>query len=82
MNEFYEAIKAAVEEENHDKDKYLKLAAMAPTDKARRILTDISAEETRHREFLQGILDDAEIHKEQHAEPAVIEEEPPEVSEV
>ena len=63
MDEFITAIKAAVEEESSDKNKYTKLAAIAPSDKARRILTDISAEEQRHHDSLMEILHDAEHHK-------------------
>ena len=60
MDEFISAIKEAVEEENNDKEKYTKLAAIAPCDKARRILTDISAEEQRHHDYLLEILHDVE----------------------
>ena len=63
MDEFISAIKEAVEEESNDKEKYTKLAAIAPCDKARRILTDISAEEHRHHDYLTEILHDAERHK-------------------
>ena len=63
MDEFITAIKAAVEEESSDKNKYTKLAAIAPCDKARRILTDISAEEQRHHDYLLEILHDVEHHR-------------------
>lgn len=57
--EFYEAIKAAISDETGDNGKYAKLAEIAPTEKARRILTDMSHEEERHKEYLQEILADS-----------------------
>ena len=56
--EFYEAIKAAISDEAGDNGKYAKLAEIAPTEKAKRILTDMSHEEERHKEYLQEILSD------------------------
>ena len=56
--EFYEAIKAAISDETGDNGKYAKLAEIAPTEKAKKILTDISHEEERHKEYLQEILSD------------------------
>lgn len=57
--EFYRLIKQDIEEEANDNEKYLKLAKMAPTEKARKILTDIAAEEKIHHRFLEEILKDA-----------------------
>ena len=57
--EFYEKIKAAIHDEAEDNEKYAKMAEIAPTEKAKKILTDISQEEERHKEFLQEILADS-----------------------
>lgn len=57
-NDFYSLLKGYVEDEAKDKDKYVKLAEKAPTEKARKILLDISREENIHRKFLQEILND------------------------
>ena len=64
--DFYEQIRASISEETGDHDKYVKLAEIAPSDKARRILLDISREEHRHKEFLQEILADG---KRDHSTP-------------
>lgn len=56
--EFYDAIEKDVLNEADDSAKYLDLARIAPTDKARRILTDMAAEERRHNEYLKEILAD------------------------
>lgn len=56
--EFYEKIKAAIHDETEDNEKYAKMAEIAPTEKAKKILTDISHEEKRHKEYLQEILAD------------------------
>lgn len=61
--EFYEAIKAAISDEAGDNGKYAKLAEIAPTEKAKRILTDMSHEEERHKEYLQEILADSKSAK-------------------
>lgn len=64
--EFYEKIKAAIHDEAEDNEKYAKMAEMAPTEKAKKILTDISHEEQRHKEFLQEILSD--LKSDEHCE--------------
>ena len=43
--DFYEELQKRVDAEASDKDEYLELAKIAPTEKAKKILTDISAEE-------------------------------------
>ena len=53
---FYDEISQHIADEAKDNKKYMALAASAPTDKAKRILTDIAHEEERHKEFLQEIL--------------------------
>ena len=55
---FYDEIMQSIAEENQDNGKYARLAEKAPTEKARKILTDISHEEERHKEFLQEILNE------------------------
>ncbi len=64
QNEFYERIKNHIDNEAEDKDKYAELAKIAPTEKARKILLDISKEEKRHREYLQEILNDCPVKSE------------------
>ena len=59
---FYDAIKAAINDEADDNEKYTMLSAAAPDEKSRRILSDIASEEANHRKFLQEILSDAEHH--------------------
>lgn len=54
--DFYDEIMQSIAEENQDNGKYARLAKIAPTEKAKKILTDISHEEERHREFLREIL--------------------------
>ncbi len=66
--DFYEQIRASIAEETGDRDKYAKLAEIAPTDKTKKILLDMSREEWRHREFLQEILSDG---KQDHAAQVV-----------
>lgn len=53
---FYDEIMQSIAEEAKDNSKYMRLADVAPTDKAKRILTDIAHEEAKHKEFLQDIL--------------------------
>ena len=68
MSDFYRNIAASIQEEQDDDNKYLILAAEAPTEKARKILTDIAAEEARHREFLKEILSDGNYQGERNVE--------------
>jgi rubrerythrin len=56
--DFYEELQKRVDAEASDKDEYLELAKIAPTEKAKKILTDISAEEKMHRRYLQELLDE------------------------
>ena len=56
--DFYELIEQDIKDETKDNEKYLKLAKMAPTEKARKILTDIASEEHVHMMFLKEILKD------------------------
>lgn len=56
--DFYEELQKRVEAEASDKDEYLELAKIAPTEKAKKILTDISVEEKMHRRYLQELLDE------------------------
>lgn len=58
MDKFYELLQEYVAEENKDGNKYVKLAEMAPTEKARKILLDISQEEKIHKKFLTELLQD------------------------
>ena len=58
MNDFYKAIEDDIAEEANDNIKYLELAKIAPTEKARKILTDIAHEETTHHNYLKEILAD------------------------
>ena len=60
--DFYNEINAAVNDEAADNNKYIKLAEIAPTEKAKKILMDIAREEARHREYLQEILADKRDH--------------------
>lgn len=53
---FYDEIRQHIAEENNDNQKYRQLAEVAPTEKAKKILMDISNEEKRHKEYLQEIL--------------------------
>lgn len=64
MNDFYKKIKEYYEDESKDNNKYLELAAIAPTVKAKKILTDIAREEAIHHKFLKEILDDANMDEE------------------
>lgn len=68
MSDFYRNIAACVQEEQDGNSKYLILAAEAPTEKARKILTDMAAEEARHREFLKEILSDGNYQGEKNVE--------------
>lgn len=54
--DFYDQIMQSIAEENRDNGKYAQLAAIAPTEKAKRILLDMAHEEERHKEYLQEIL--------------------------
>lgn len=56
MDDFYSTIASYVKDEAHDHDKYFDLAKKAPTEKARKILTDIGREEKKHHDFLKEIL--------------------------
>lgn len=53
---FYDEIRQHIADEAKDNNKYMQLAAKAPTEKARKLLTDIAHEEKRHKEYLQEIL--------------------------
>ena len=53
---FYDEIRQHIADEVNDNRKYMQLAEAAPTEKAKRILTDIAHEEERHKEYLQEIL--------------------------
>ena len=53
---FYDEIRQHIAEETNDNKKYMQLAESAPTEKAKKILTDIAHEEERHKEYLQEIL--------------------------
>jgi rubrerythrin len=56
--DFYEELQKRVEAEASDKDEYLELAKIAPTEKARKILKDIASEEKMHRRYLQELLEE------------------------
>lgn len=56
MDDFYSTITSYVKDEAHDHEKYFDLAKKAPTEKARKILTDIGREEKKHHDFLKEIL--------------------------
>lgn len=56
QNDFYSLLKGYIDDESKDNNKYVKLAEKAPTEKARKILLDISKEEETHMKFLQEIL--------------------------
>lgn len=56
MVDFYDQIRQSIAEESSDNGKYKKLAEIAPTEKMKKILTDIAHEEERHREYLKEIL--------------------------
>ena len=53
---FYDEIRQHIADEASDNRKYMQLAESAPTEKAKKILTDIAHEEERHKEYLQEIL--------------------------
>ena len=53
---FYDEIRQHIAEETNDNKKYMQLAESAPTERAKKILTDIAHEEERHKEYLQEIL--------------------------
>lgn len=57
--EFYKTIAQDINDEAKDNNKYIELAKSAPTDKARKILLDIAAEEALHHKYLTEILNDA-----------------------
>lgn len=57
--EFYKTIAQDINDEAKDNNKYIELAKSAPTDKARKILLDITAEEALHHKYLTEILNDA-----------------------
>lgn len=62
MNDaFYTAIERDITSEALDNNKYVELAKMAPTDKARKILLDIAAEEKLHHKYLNEILNDRPV---------------------
>lgn len=56
MSDFYSLIEQDIRDESKDNNKYLELAKIAPTEKARKILTDIAAEEKQHHKYLKEIL--------------------------
>ena len=58
--DFYEEIKKHVADEASDDNTYLKLAEIAPTEKARKILTDIAHDESMHHKYLKEILSDCD----------------------
>ena len=58
---FYAAIEKDVADEAKDNNKYLELAKMAHTDKERKILLDIAAEEKQHHKYLSEILKDRPV---------------------
>lgn len=58
MSMFYDLIEQDIKDESRDNNKYLELAKIAPTEKARKILTDIAHEESMHHKYLQEILND------------------------
>lgn len=58
MSVFYDMIEKDIRDESKDHNKYLELAKIAPTEKARKILTDIAYEESMHHKYLQEILND------------------------
>lgn len=58
MNDFYDLIKQDIADEARDHNKYMELASKAPTEKARKILTDIAREESIHHKYLKEILND------------------------
>lgn len=60
MTDFYKNISSCIEEEQDGNNKYMMLAAQAPTEKAKKILTDMAKEEERHKEFLIEIMSDME----------------------
>lgn len=57
--EFYKTIAQDINDEAKDNNKYIELARVAPTEKARKILLDIAAEEALHHKYLTEILNDA-----------------------
>lgn len=59
--DFYGELRKRVNAEEHDKDEYLELAKIAPTEKARKILKDISQEEKMHRRYLKELLEDEPV---------------------
>ena len=59
MNEFFTKLQSSVQEEQEDHDKYVKLANEAPTEKIKKILTDIAHEEEIHKQFIIEILKEA-----------------------
>ena len=63
QSEFCNHIREYITDEQEDNGKYAKLAEIAPTEKARKILSDISKEEEKHKEFLKEILNDCESTK-------------------
>lgn len=58
MSVFYDLIEKDIKDEAKDNNKYLELAKIAPTEKARKILTDIAYEESLHHKYLKEILSD------------------------
>ena len=58
MSVFYDLIEKDIKDEAKDHNKYLELAKIAPTEKARKILTDIAYEESLHHKYLKEILSD------------------------
>ena len=53
---FYDEIRQHIADEASDNRKYMQLAESAPTEKVKKLLTDIAHEEERHKEYLQEIL--------------------------
>lgn len=64
MSNFYDMIAQDIQDEAKDNNKYLELAKIAPTEKARKILTDIAAEEKLHHKYLSEILSERACYPE------------------
>lgn len=71
---FYDEIRQHIADEAKDNNKYMQLAAKAPTEKARKLLTDIAHEEKRHKEYLQEILSENKSHDQKAHVPAANEQ--------
>lgn len=68
--DFYDEIRQHIADEAKDNRKYMELAAAAPDDKARRLLTDIAHEEGQHKRYLEEILAADKSHTEAEDVPA------------